>query len=300
MNIGTTLSSNLKFSLPSMRSRLSFAKEFVKHTAHFCVHYRQTFRCLQLLSSNPILGQCVYLYPRLIRKVYRPYLTHTIQCQDRLNILHEHYSFILKHRLVSLVFRSIQTPIQLAIFTGKSGSRYSIQIRAIAALEHEGELVLQITQDNELLYSVAFSFFKLNRIPVVGIGCLQGLHATDGLARIRQATRDMHGLRPKKLMVLLVKQLAHSYGCKDAVLVSNKNRVARKAMRKGLVFADYDQFWREIGAVQRDDGDFQLPCENCHKPITEAVVSKKRSEARKRFALTEYIFHAVETTFASA
>jgi uncharacterized protein VirK/YbjX len=166
-------------------------------------------------------------------------------------------------------------------------------MRGPGTVEREGELVLQLVCGNDLVYSVAFSFCQSGQHVAPGIGCLQGPQGDDGLARIREATRELHGLRPKNLMVRLVRQIGHDAGCEDLILVGNRNRTVNSASRKGKVHADYDALWREMGATQRTDGDFHLACENLPQPVMEDIASKKRSEAKKRHQLLESVLASV-------
>jgi uncharacterized protein VirK/YbjX len=96
----------------------------------------------------------------------------------------------------------------------------------------------------------------------------------------------LHGVRPKQLMVTLVRHLGFQLGCTQLRLVGNANRTVRGAMRQGRVRADYDQLWTELGALRQADGDYALPCEPLRAPDLERVASKKRSEVRKRHQLT--------------
>ena len=283
----------LRSCLSGMPHGLSHVRETVKLRLRALLHQPQTRSWLQLLNSDPIFGELLKSCPRLIHKIYRPYLSNTMGCQDRLTALMDHYRFIFKQGLGPIVTQAAHGPVQLCALTGKSGANYAIQLRAIGTLEREGELVLQLTCDKELVYSVAFSFFHAEQRLALGIGCLQGPQGDDGLARIRAATRGLHGLRPKNLMVRLVRQLGHDYGCRDLILVGNKNRAVRCATRKGLVFADYDALWREMGAARRADGDFRLACEDLPAPVMKEIPSKKRSEARKRHELLESVLRSV-------
>jgi uncharacterized protein VirK/YbjX len=95
----------------------------------------------------------------------------------------------------------------------------------------------------------------------LGIGCMQGPRGEHGLQLIKDATRELHGLRPKNLMLKLLSQFAHDHGCATLRLVSNANRVVCSATRQGKVHADYDTLWQELGAVERADGDYQLASE---------------------------------------
>jgi uncharacterized protein VirK/YbjX len=240
---------------------------------------------LALLNSHGALRELAHLQPRLLHKIYRPYLSMRLNRRQGLTALAEHYRFVLKHGLAGIVARATLGRVELADFNGKSGARYHVDLRAIVPMEREGELVLQLRCGPALIQSVAFSFLLDGRQTSVGVGCLQGANSGAGLALTREATRDLHGLRPKSLLLRLVQQLGHSYGCTQMLLVGNENRVVPRQIRAGRVHADYDVFWQEMGAQPRDDGDYTLACGPLLAPVMEQIASKKRSEARKRHEL---------------
>lgn len=253
-----------------------------------------TSRWLDLLNSHAALREMAMAQPRMIHKVYRPWLSQRMCRSQRLDALEAHYRFILQQGLGEMMAEAARRPLELAAFEGKSGVRFSIDLCAVVPMEREGELVLQLRCDDALVYSVAFSFLPAGRTVLVGIGCIQGPQCGAGLALGRAATRDLHGLRPKNLLVRLVRQIGHASGCPQLVLVGNDNRtVARKSLRQGKVKADYDGLWLEMGARRRHDGDYELDCEPLQPPCMDEVPSKKRSEVRKRHELMETVTTAV-------
>jgi uncharacterized protein VirK/YbjX len=275
----------LRSGLAGTRAGLSYVREFLKLTVRSCINYRSTRQWVPYWNSTPLLTEIARSRPGVLKKIYRPYMTNRLRCNDRLDILTSHYALITQLGLGALVLRAADSPVMLSQFTGKSGSAYQIQLEAVGALEREGELVLQMVSEGTILYSVAFTLFAHAGLLSVAIGCLQGWRAADTLDRIRHATRDLFGLRPKTLLVRLVQQIGHQFGCRDLLLVSNQNRVVSRQIRKGSVFADYDATWEELGAERRPDGDFKLPCVLLEGPDFQAIASNKRSEAKKRFAL---------------
>ncbi|MBV6322509.1 DUF535 family protein [Duganella violaceipulchra] len=264
---------------------MSRAWAAVKLHARALAHPLLTRSWLALLNSHGALRELAHLQPRLLHKIYRPYLSMRLSRRQGLTALAEHYRFVVTHGLAGTVARATLGPVGLAGFNGKSGVRYHVDLRAIVPMEREGELVLQLRCGSALIQSVAFSFLFEDRQASIGIGCLQGAKSGAGLALAREATRDLHGLRPKNLLLRLVQQLGHSSGCTQMLLVGNENRVVPKQIRQGRVHADYDAFWQEMGAQARDDGDYMLACEPLLPPIMEQIASKKRSETRKRHEL---------------
>lgn len=275
----------LRSGLAGTRSGLPYVKDFLKLGARSLAHREQTRRWLGLLNSHPAFSELVRHCPRLVHKIYRPYLTNTLRCEDRLQVLASHYRFIFRRNLGATVVQASRAGVWLGSATGKTGTVYALHLHAVGTLEREGELVLQLSADGALLYSVAFTFSTSAGSAAVSIGCIQGPKTGDGLTAIRHATRELHGLRPKQLLVTLVRHLGHQLGCTQLRLVGNDNRVVRNAMRKGRVAADYDTLWGELGAARLNDGDFLMACGPLQMPDMEQVQSKKRSEVRKRHEL---------------
>lgn len=286
---GASPSVSLRSAVPRSLPALAYVGERLKLTLRSLAHPTQTRRWLSLLNSHPAFGDYLAYCPRLVYKIYRPYLTTRLAVADRLDAIRHHYQLVFGLGLGPLIAAAARAGVPLADIEGKDGAAYQIQLRALSAFEREGELVLQLCQAGQPLYSVAFTFCTIGGLPTVAVGCIQGNRQDHALDAIRAATRALHGARPKQFLVELVRHLGFELGCARMRLVGNGNRAPRVAVRKGRVHADYDSLWRELDAVPRADGDFDLPCRPLHAPDLEAIASKKRSEARKRFLLASTV-----------
>lgn len=285
MTPSITLSSGL-VNMPGGFKRL---RETLKLQLRARWQQRQTSAWLQLLNSHPVFNDLVQAYPHVIHKVYRDYLSKKLSCSQRVELLAEHYHFILQQGWGNLMVQAAHGPVRLGTVTGKSGALYHLQLCSLHPMDREGEMVLQLTHGDDVIYSVAFTFFgSLQRATMsVAIGCIQGPNCQEGLSRVRETTRDLHGLRPKNLMIRLVRQLGYDHGCRQLILVGNENHaVHQSAQKKGRLFANYNELWQELGAHARQDGDFELACEDLPLPVMEEIASKKRSEMRKRHEMT--------------
>jgi uncharacterized protein VirK/YbjX len=279
MNTSITLRSGLRAELAG----LAYLRESFKLTARALLYRRQTARWLQLLNSHPLFGQMLPSCPRLVNKIYRSYFSIGLRCEDRLDLLHTHYGMVIRNGLAPLVARAARQPVPLCCLQSRSpDGDYRLELRAGGVLCREGDLVLQLMHGADLLVSIAFSFLRRDGAAAIGIGCLQGAPGGGGQEAMRRATRDLHGLRPKNLLVRMVRQFGHDLGCTQLVLVGNRNRVVTTSMRQGKVHADYDGLWDELHAARGADGNFVLACEDLPAPRVEEVASKKRSETRKR------------------
>ena len=258
-----------------------FLRESLKLASRALLHPRQTTAWLGLLNSHPLFAQMQPSCPRLSSKIYRHYLSTRLGCGERLDAMQTHYNTVFAEGLAPLVARAARAPVELARLNSKDGN-YSVQLRAGGVLVREGELIFQLMQENTLVYSVACAFMRDGFQVVLGVGCLQGGAGAAAQDAVREATRALHGMRPKNFLMRVVRQFGHDHGCAGLLLVGNANRVVTKSIRKGKVHADYDSLWTELGAQRRSDGDFDLSCEALPALDLSDVASKKRSEARKR------------------
>jgi uncharacterized protein VirK/YbjX len=277
-----TPSVTLDSAVPSHLSRLPLLRERIKIRVRALLHPLQTPAWLRLLNSHPAFSEYVRNCPRFLYKVYRPYISQTLRPEERLAAIQAHYEFMFRRGLGQVVAGASLGPVVLASIEGKSGLPYEIQLRTVNMFDREGELVLQLAQNGKVIYTVACTVAPRAGRPALSIGCVQGGKLDDARESIRLATRDLHGMRPKQLMVSLVRQLGFEYGCERLHLVSNRNRVIYKAIRHGRVLADYDLLWEELGALRNASGDYELDCAPVAAPDLEAIPSKKRSEAKKR------------------
>ena len=263
---------------------LARAREHIKLRVRAWVNVEATDGWIRFLNSDPFFAAMATACPRLIHKIYRPYVTGTLTSRQRVSALVDHYSFVRMMGWTSLVSEAIHAPVPIAEFEGKSGATYRLQLRTGEIMEREGDLVFQLARDGIPIVSCACSFFPRSRNQLA-IGGLQGTNAPDNLDRIRSSTRDLYGMRPKHLLVKVVGALGHVLGCRQMLLVGNRNHAVRRARREGKVYADYDRFWSECGASSRPDGDFETACLPLTPPDLQDLPSHRRSEARKRHRL---------------
>ena len=259
----------------------SLLRESIKLATRAVWYRRETTSWLNLLNSHPLFAQMLPSCPRLVNKIYRNYLSARLGCNERLDALQTHYQTVIARGLAPLVARAASAAVEMCRLQTKDGD-YRVDLRAGSVLCREGELIFQLMHENTLVYSVACSFVRDGFQMVLGVGCLQGQNGAGAQDSVREATRALHGMRPKNLLMRVVRQFAHDHGCTQLLLVGNGNRVVTTSMRKGKVHADYDGLWTELGAVRRADGDFSLPCESLPELDLSEIASKKRSEAKKR------------------
>lgn len=256
----------------------------------------QTHRWLRFIYNEPTLWALAESHPQLILKIYRPYLSKSMGCSERVKILVQHYGFLLNAGYANMVRHIASRPKVLCEFFGKYGTAFQLELASTGLANREGEFLIHLVSNKISIYRVAFSFLIIDHQTCVKIGCVQGIRSKEGAELVHATSHDLHGCRPKNLMVSIVRDIGDYFGCHTAIGVSNKNRLLahRSQQQDG---PDYDGMWDEMNAIKREDGDYQFSCKNILKINLDAVPSKKRSEVKKRNQLLGAIFQSVRHTF---
>ncbi len=252
---------------------------------------KSTYKLLGFLATTPDLATLIARQPSLPYKVHRPYLKASLKTKDKVKSVCEGSRLI--HKAVERqTYRKIysQDGLKLAEIEGKTGN-YSLKIGMENKFSREGELVLTFrTSDGITLASCAFGFVFENGKPCLFIGAMQGGEKDCTPELIKEATKSCHGLFPKRLLIEAAGQVAEKFGCVKMLAVSNDTHVFQskryKKRKENLMRADYDGFWESLSGQRNDKNDYELPMEIARKDIEE-VVSKKRSEYRKRYTLLD-------------
>jgi uncharacterized protein VirK/YbjX len=248
---------------------------------------RQRTRWHAFLGSMPGLSSLAQLHPCLRFKIYRPYASRQLGCADRLALLEGHYRFLWQAGARALVERAAREPVVLAALDGKDGAQYRLQLTAIHDSYREGELCLRLTRDGLALYLASFLFVPRADGVSLQLGALQGLRSEAGKLAVKDATRALHGCRPKNLMVAALRDFGDFFACNNLFLISNDNRIALNARRRRHIAADYDLAWQELHALRMRDGNYHLPCAPYRAPDLAGVPSRKRADARRRGELLQ-------------
>jgi hypothetical protein len=264
------------------------------------VYPRETRRWTRYVREHPVLRHLAPACPRIVHKIYRPYLSKHLNCEERVAALMSHYSAIADAGLGQLVLRAARAPVTIAQFNGKSGAPLALALSAINVAHREGELALLLVSEGRTVYTASFALLATEGQMQLALGSLQGLRAVDGADVIRRLTRELYGCRPKNFLVALLRHLGQRLDCARLVLVSNRNRIAINWKRSVSISSDYDATWRELDATTRADGNFELACEPAACPDLAQVPARKRSEVRKRHALLSDVAQTAEGTLFGA
>jgi uncharacterized protein VirK/YbjX len=250
----------------------------VRYAAKCILRPLASLRWIEALEHSP-LAPHIERKPRLILKPHRAYISR-------------HYGFarrsaaLLTHHVLTASLRSHGKSVEpptgeeqvVAEIDGKhAGERYRVCIGGTDKFDREGEVMLSLREANsgELVQVLVFTLALRNDRPSLEIGCLQGGRTAQAQALIKRATKALHGIRPKNLLLDAVYSLADGWGMCAIYGISNASRV----FGGKRVHADYDEFWRELGGVADHDGFFALPPT---LPEKTDIPSNRRAEYRRR------------------
>jgi uncharacterized protein len=287
--IGPDRPSALVNLLRSLRSRSDWRGSPAKRcmtTAKYVVRTlcmpRQHGRYLAFLYGHSRM--CAYQRrdPRVLERHFHRYIHLQWDRYARLKSIQQHYRFALA-RLPGVLFEAIYIygNATLGSLTLKDGSQLKLCLRPPIFMGCEGELCIQLSDaDDHPVYRIILSV--IDDRPTIAIGCIQGPDGQNSKDTVRDLTRNMHGMRPKQLMLSLVYAFAQHFGIGRILAVGNAAHPLRRVREKFQ--ADYDAFWLEQKGRDAGDGWFMLPEALSRKSESE-VSSHHRSAFRRREAM---------------
>lgn len=218
----------------------------------------------------------------LLERYQHRYISKGWTTEQRLAAVRDHYEFALARfprELFHMLYRERQ--VLAGKLTLRDGSKLSLLVKAPIRRGREGELSLSLTNEEGLQLSYA-QLSIINGGRTIVIGCLQGAANNAGREAVRELTKQCHGLRPKNLLLSMVRALADAFDIDEVLGVGNGRHVFAGIADK--VKADYDAFWIEAGGTPAEHGFYRLPPREPVR-LETSVESKRRSEFRRREAL---------------
>lgn len=244
-------------------------------------HLGPTVQWLDCLWSSKLLLTVLRQHPYLAEKIHRPYCCRSLDAGARAGRLMAHYHFALRHPGASLLLAAMQADATLAKLTGRSGRRYRLVLSSAQALPKEGELMLRLDCDGFTLQKAAFVCGDRNGVPSLIIGCWQGNKCPTSRDRMREATRDLSGLRPRDLLLLGMQAMAAACALKAMVGVGDGQHIYRHWRKRRAIIQSYDALWTDVGGMQEQDGFFSLPLQHRRRPLHDYPSSKRSAVARR-------------------
>lgn len=106
----------------------------------------------------------------------------------------------------------------------------------------------------------------------------------------RELTKDFEGIRPRDLILELLRLFALKIGVRRIYAVADAHKISRHKYfgEKGAPGLFYDDVWQERGGVRVADTHFELPLAGSRRPLEE-IAAKKRSMYRRRYEMLDRI-----------
>lgn len=150
----------------------------------------------------------------------------------------------------------------------------------------EGELVINIFLENKRLFSIAFALGKDDSGDVIIIGGIQGVH-TDNISEIyRSLTKELHGIRPRDMIIISLKMLCNSIGIKRILAIADASRQHRNSYfeitKTENLILNYDEVWSEHGGVLKESGFYEFSSK-VERRAEASIPSRKRATYRRRY-----------------
>ena len=247
--------------------------------------------------ETPEIRPFVEANPRLAFHPMGGYLCTRWSWARRAKVIRETYEFL--HAQGGALQQAMLQPGGMVLVRLPVGREDEARVRlgSDPQFRKEGEIsaFLEMRSLPGAVSSFAFSLERLPKGWTCYIGSVQGRKGGDEEA-IKAATKALHGLRPKMLMVYLAQEIARALRIGELLGVGNGIQVYRSRVfgpRKKILF-DYDALWEEAGGTAREDGWFALPLK-ARRRSDEEIKPNKRSLYAKRYALMAELSRQVKT-----
>ncbi len=224
------------------------------------------------------------------RRYRKKYLCRYWGIPRRLRALIEHYACLgrlpgsWKERLLGY------QRVALCEIALKGGERLHLSLEP-SVFAKEGEVGLFLRDaTGQRLYSLSFCLGS----QAIMIGGLQGPRSDLGEGLVKWLGKEMHGMRPKSLLISALYALADCIGGLPIQGIGDAAHTCSHKLR-----SSYDAFWLELHGVRHERHWYRLPEREPARDIAE-VKSHHRSEFRRREALRAAMVNDVRQTWALA
>lgn len=178
--------------------------------------------------------------------------------------------------------------LEIAELHGRKQSSYRLFMAAsiVAVLQREGEIALYLAKSAQdvKLCRLSLCYAEVEGEPSFIIGGIQGPLSAHK-REVIDATRELHGLRPKDAVLLAARALAQALGVERIHAVCDANHVLNR-LQDSAKLSSYDEYWRERGGAEEGPYGFRF------EPLDPPETAKdKRDEIKNaiRSAVGDFV-----------
>ena len=239
------------------------------------------------ISDNPLLMLALQRFPLMHGAMYWPYINHTWPMERRLATVDQHFRML--GGTAAIIAHATFEEVELARLDAEYGGLRLVLDKAEWFLR-EGEIVLNLFINDQRFYSIAFTLGIDSRQPLIFVGALQGSNSEAAQDIYRDITHALHGMRPRDLLMVALKQLCGELGIRRIWAVSSDNRQHNSPYfgdsHKDKVLVAYNEVWLEHGGTALDNGFFEIPATVRHKDMND-IPTRKRAAYRRRYQMLD-------------
>lgn len=230
-----------------------------------------------------------------------PYISKSWAAQTRFDALASHYEVVTQYCQPLLLLGRDDT--LLLVDLTQHAPNCTLVLDRASWFMREGELVLNLFQGELRVASLAFTLSRSGEGVCLFIGAVQGIHkgvdSETSLNIYRALTKDFEGLRPRSLLIEVVRHIAHGLGVTRLYAIGDGYRHHRHPYfgreKSQELLANYDVIWQEHGAMASEREDFFSIPAVVPRPPLEQIAAKKRAMYRRRYELLDGIFAQLDS-----
>jgi uncharacterized protein len=280
---------------PSAKIALRRARLLAKCALQF-----QSLREWHDRPQTPDARELLARHPLMPVEKRRPYLNSRWSLEKRMSVVEGHYAAIARSGMRALRLASQDTVVLATLDDIQPGLK--IVLDSPDWFVNEGELTINLFDNDVRAYTLAFSIGEENGRMVAYIGAIQGgASNTNALERNKALTKAAHGMRPRDLVFSSFRAFCRALGVETIKAVSTRACSVRSGYYDNFSCGhfDYDTAWVEYGGVENGEHMFDISPVSPPRDLAQ-VESRKRSMYRRRFAMLDTLDAAIEARVRQA
>lgn len=246
-------------------------------------------------ADNPGLAKEMREFPRIFRIIDRSYIHKDWSLDQRLTAVAQHYRALEASGAVLDI--GANQYFDLATL-GPEYMDLRIVVDRPRWARAEGELAVSLFCREHRIYSAMLLLLGTPGSRRLVIGAFQGRGASDAKATYVQLTRALHGLRPRDLLVNVLKLIARELGCVEIWGISDACHRGGGAYFGRCKHTSYDEIWTEHGGCLNAEGFFAISPTVRRRDLQD-LPSRKRAQYRRRYRLLDDIGKRIHDVFIS-
>jgi len=232
-------------------------------------------------------------FPRVQYRYTLPYLSTSLDWQERWAALKSHYDFV--NRTFVAEFSRWVLDDALEIWRAEcEGETMTVSLQGLCPVtrHREGELTLCFKVGGTAIYKMSFSIVRVGDLNLAGvqasgpltytlyIGRVQGV--SGAMDAIRRATALLGDIAPQDLLMSVLSGLAAALGINTLIGVDDETCVSRDCIAQSGSSFCYEQFWARYAGCKLEGGHHLMSLPVQEKSLTEIAAKHRKRTQRKR------------------